>query len=164
MKAVKSFIVVLVVCFLANSAVAGEKGALVIGENLKVGMPVNQVIALMGIPSNFTVNRGTEPLTDSVVMEYLDQGIVIHAVNKSTTVDEIEVLPSFKGSFVKGVKIGAKFNDLVAKYGVPKTMNAQIARYPDQGMFFQLEKESLVSAKVFMKNSKILDLQLINQY
>lgn len=155
--------VVLVVCFLAGSAMADEKAGLVIGENLKVGMPVNQVITLMGIPAKFTVNRGTEPLTDSVVLEYLDQGIVVHAVNKSTTVDEIEVLPSFKGSFAKGVKIGAKFNDLVAKYGVPKTMNAQIARYPEQGMFFQLERESLVSAKVFMKGSKILDLQLINR-
>ena len=43
-------------------------------------------------------------------------------------------------------------------------MNAQIARYPGQGLFFQLEKESLVSAKVFRKDSKILDLQLINRY
>lgn len=163
MKAVKKFVVVLVVCFLASSAMADEKAALVIGKNLKVGMQVNQVIALLGIPDKFTVSRGTEPLTDSVVIEYLNQGLVIHSMNKSTVVDEIEILPSFKGSFTKGVKIGAKFNDLVAKYGVPKTMNAQIARYPDQGMFFQLEKESLVSAKVFKMNSKILDLQLINR-
>ncbi len=163
MKAVKLFLAVLVVCFLTGSAVAGEKTALVIGKNLKVGMQVNQVIALMGIPGKFTVNRGTEPLTDSVAIEYLDQGVVVHTVNKSELVDEIEILPSFKGTFEKGVKIGAKFNDLVAKYGVPKTMNAQIARYPEQGMFFQLQKESLVSAKVFRKNSKILDLQLINR-
>jgi len=162
-KAVKSFVVVLVICFLASSAMADEKAALVIGKNLKVGMPVNQVIALLGIPDKFTVSRGTEPLTDSVAIEYLDQGLVIHAMNKATLVDEIEILPSFKGSFTKGVKIGAKFNDLVAKYGVPKTMNAQIARYPDQGMFFQLEKEALISAKVFKKNSRILDLQLINR-
>lgn len=163
MKAVKLFIAVLVVCFWFGSAVAGEKATLVIGKNLKVGMPVSQAIVLMGIPGKFTVNRGTESLTDSVALEYLDQGVVIHTVNKSTSVEEIEVLPSFKGTFAKGVKIGAKFNDLVEKYGVPKTMNAQIARYPDQGMFFQLEKESLVSAKVFKKNSKILDLQLINR-
>ena len=163
MKAVKSFVVVLVICFLSSSALADEKATLVIGKNLKVGMPVNQVIALLGIPEKFMVNRGTEPLTDSVVMEYLDQGLVIHTVNKSTSVDEIEVLPNFKGTFAQGVKIGAKFNDLVAKYGVPKTMNAQIARYPNQGMFFQLEKEALVSAKIFKKNSKILDLQLINR-
>jgi len=163
-KAMKSFVVALMVCFMASSALADEKATLVIGENLKVGMPVNQVIALMGIPDKFTVNRGTEPLTDSVVIEYLAQGVVIHSVNKSTVVDEIEVLPSFRGSFAKGVKIGAKFNDLIAQYGVPKSMNAQIARYPGQGLFFQLEKESLVSAKVFRKDSKILDLQLINRY
>ena len=115
MKAMQSFVVALMVCLFSSSAVAEEKAPLVIGENLKVGMPVNQVIALMGVPAKFTVNRGTEPLTDSVVIEYLDQGVVVHAVNKSTLVDEIEVLPTFKGSFAKGVKIGAKFNDLVAK-------------------------------------------------
>jgi hypothetical protein len=163
-KAMKSIIVALMFCLLAGQAVAEEKAPLVIGENLKVGMQVSQVITLMGIPDKFTVNRGTEPLTDSVVIEYLNQGVVVHAVNKSTLVDEIEILPTFKGSFAKGVKIGAKFNDLVAKYGVPKTMNAQIARYPEQGMFFQLEKESLVSAKVFRKNSQILDLKLINRH
>lgn len=160
----KTLVVLWMVCLLTGSAVAEEKATLVIGENLKVGMPVSQVIALMGIPEKFTVNRGTESLTDSVVIEYLNQGVVVHAVNKSTLVDEIEILSSFKGSFSKGVKIGAKFNDLVAQYGVPKTMNAQIARYPEQGMFFQLEKESLVSAKVFRKDSKILDLKLINRY
>lgn len=164
MKAMQSLVVALMVCLLASSAVAEEKAPLVIGENLKVGMPVNQVIALMGIPAKFAVNRGTEPLTDSVIIEYLNQGVVIHAVNKSTVVDEIEILPTFRGSFAKGIKIGAKFNDLVAKYGVPKSMNAQIARYPEQGMFFQLEKESLISAKVFRKGSKILDLKLINRY
>ncbi len=162
-KAMKSFVGAIMICLMASSAMADEKATLVIGENLKVGMPVSQVIALMGIPDKFTVNRGTEPLTDSVVIEYLAQGVVVHTVNKSTLVDEIEILPTFRGSFAKGVKIGAKFNDLVANYGVPKSMNAQIARYPEQGMFFQLEKETLVSAKVFRKNSKILDLQLINR-
>jgi hypothetical protein len=162
-KAVKSLVVVFVICFLASSALAEEKEGLVIGKNLKVGMPITEVIALLGIPDKFTVNRGTEPLTDSVAIEYHNHGVVIHTVNKATFVDEIEILPSFKGSLEKGVKIGAKFNDLVAKYGVPKTMNAQIARYPGQGMFFQLDKESLVSAKLFKKNSKILDLKLINR-
>ena len=142
---------------------SNEKEPLVIGKNLRVGMSVDAVIALMGIPGKFTVNRGTEPLTDTVVIEYPNHGVVIHTMNKKSTVDAIEVLPSFRGSFAEGIKIGAKFNDLIEKYGVPKSMTAQVARYPERGMFFQLEKEVLVSAKIFVKNSQILDLQLINQ-
>ena len=159
----KTLVMVLVVCFLAGPALAKDKGPLVIGKNLRVGMSIDKVIALMGIPGKFIVNRGTEPLTDTVVIEYLNHGVVIHAMNKKSTVDAIEVLPSFKGSFAEGVKIGAKFNDLIAKYGVPKSMNAQIARYPERGMFFQLEKDVLVSAKIFTKNCQMLDLQLIKQ-
>ncbi len=163
MKAVKAFVTVLMFCFLTGPALAEEKGTLVIGKNLKVGMSVDQVIALLGIPDKFTVQRGTESLTDTVVIEYPRRGIVVHIMSKKTTVDAIEVLPSFKGKFVEGVKIGAKFNDLIANYGVPKSMNAQIARYPERGIFFQLEKEELVSAKIFTKNSKILDRQLIGR-
>jgi len=89
--------------------------------------------------------------------------VVIHAMSNKTTVDAIEVLPAFKGKFAEGVKIGAKFNDLIANYGVPKSMNAQIARYPERGMFFQLDKEVLVSAKIFTKDSQILDRKLIGR-
>ena len=39
----------------------------------------------------------------------------------------------------------------------------QMARYPERGMFFQLEKEELVSAKFFQKGSQILDRQLIGR-
>lgn len=163
MKAVKVFVTALMFCFLTGPALAEEKGTLVIGKNLKVGMSVGQVIALLGIPDKFTVQRGTESLTDSVIIEYPKQGVVIHAMSKKTTVDAIEVLPTFKGKFAEGVKIGAKFNDLIANYGVPKSMDAQIARYPERGMFFQLEKEALVSARIFIKNSKILDRQLIDR-
>jgi len=162
-KAVKAFVTVLMFCFLTGPALAEEKGTLVIGENLKVGMSVDQVIVLLGIPDKFEVQRGTEPLTDTVVIEYPKQGVVIHAMSNKTTVDAIEVLPAFKGKFAEGVKIGAKFNDLIANYGVPKSMNAQIARYPERGMFFQLDKEVLVSAKIFTKDSQILDRKLIGR-
>ncbi|GJL78979.1 MAG: hypothetical protein NPINA01_19680 [Nitrospinaceae bacterium] len=163
MKAVKAFVTVLLVFFLVGQASAGENKNLVIGKNLKVGMSVEQVIALLGIPNKFLVNRGTEPLTDTVVIEYPQHGVVIYIMSKKNSVDAVEVLPSFKGSFAEGIQIGAKFNDLIAKYGVPKSMNAQIARYPERGMFFQLEKEALVSAKIFTKNSQILDRQLIDR-
>lgn len=163
MKAVKAFIAIVLFCFLGSPALAEEKKTLVVGENLKVGMSLNEVIALLGIPGKFIVQRGTEPLKDTVVIEYPKHGLVIYTMNKKTIVDEIEVLPTFKGSFAEGIKIGTKFNDLIAKYGVPKSMNAQIARYPDRGMFFQLEREVLVSVKIFAKGSEILDRRLIDR-
>lgn len=163
MKVAKTLILVLMVCLFASPALAEEKVSLVIGKNLKVGMPMKEVIALLGIPDKFTVNRGTEPLTDSVVIEYPSHGVAIYTLNKMTTVEQIEVLPDFKGAFAEGIKIGARFNDLIDKYGTPKSLRAQMARYPEQGMYFQLEKDKLISARVFQKNSKIMDLQLINR-
>ncbi len=163
MKVAKTLILVVMICLFAGPALAEEKVALVIGKNLKVGMPMKEVIALLGIPDKFVVNRGTEPLTDSVVIEYPMHGVVIYTLNKVTTVEQIEVLPDFKGAFAEGIAIGAKFNDLIDKYGTPKSLHAQMARYPDQGMYFQLEKDKLISARVFQKNSKIMDLQLINR-
>ena len=163
MKVAKTLILIVMVCLFANPALAEEKVSLVIGKNLKVGMPMQEVIGLLGIPNKFMVNRGTEPLTDSVAIEYPMHGVVIHTLNKMTTVEQIEVLPDFKGAFAEGISIGAKFNDLIDKYGTPKSLNAQMARYPDQGMYFQLEKDKLISARVFQKNSKIMDLQLINR-
>ena len=148
---------------LASPSLAEEDISLVIGKNLKVGMPLNEVIALLGIPSTLTVERGTEPLMDSVFIKYPRHGVVVYTMNKKTTVEQIEVLPSFKGTFAEGVKIGANFNDLIEKYGMPESLNAQVARYPQQGLYFMMEREVLVSAKVFTKNSKILDYQLINR-
>jgi len=162
-KAAKTLILIFIVCLFTRPAFAGEPVSLVIGKNLKVGMPMKDVIALLGIPDKFDINRGTEPQTDSLAIEYPAHGVVIHTLNKKTTVEQIEVLSSFKGSFAEGVAIGAKFNDLIAKYGTPSSLNAQMARYPDHGMFFQLEKDVLISARVFAKDSKILDLQLIKR-
>ncbi|MFQ5450980.1 MAG: hypothetical protein ACE5E9_10145 [Nitrospinaceae bacterium] len=163
MKVARALTIVLIFLFLATPSLAGDKVGLVIGKNLKTGMPLKEVFALLGIPKTFVLRRGTEPRTDSVAMEYPANGVVIHFMNKKKVVEEIEVLPSFKGTFSAGIKIGTKFNDLIAKYGMPKSLHAQVARYPDQGMFFILEKEALVSARLFRKNSKILDLQLINK-
>ena len=162
MKVAKAFFLACLIGVLASPVWAEEKISLVIGKNLKVGMPLNEVIALLGIPNTLNVQRGTEPLTDSVAIRYEKHGVVVHALNKKTTVEEIEVLPSFKGTFEAGVKIGAKFNDLIEKYGMPETLNAQVARYPQQGLYFLLEREVLVSAKVFTRDSKILDHKLIN--
>ncbi len=163
MKLAKAFVMACLIALLAGPALAEEEISLVIGKNLKVGMPLNEVIALLGIPNSMAVNRGTEPLRDSVSIRYPKHGVVVHTLNKKTTVEQIEVLPTFKGTFAEGVKIGAKFNDLIEKYGMPESLNAQVARYPQQGLYFMMEREVLVSAKVFSKNSKILDHQLINR-
>lgn len=163
MKAIKMLVTVFIVCFLAGPVMADAKEPLVVGKNLKVGMSIDGMIALLGVPDKFIVGRGTEPLRDTVAIEYSNHGVVIYAMNKKATVDQIEVLPSFKGSFAEGVKIGTTFNDLVKKYGIPKSMNAQVAHYPEQGIFFQLEKEALISARIFTRNSRILDRRLFGR-
>lgn len=139
-----------------------KEGVLVIGQNLNVGMPLNKAFALLGIPDKFTVHRGTEPGLDSIAVEY-SQGVVIHALNKKNVVEEIEVLPEFKGEFDKGIKLGDKFNDLVGKFGMPHALVAQVARYPERGYYFFMKDEVIVSGKVFVKDSKIFDFQLINK-
>jgi hypothetical protein len=156
-------IAALLVGFMGTTVFAQELAPLVIGKDLKVGMPLENVIAKLGIPRNIIVNRGTEPQSDSIAIEYEQHGIVIHAMSRKGSVEEIEVLPNFKGTFAEGIKLGAKFTDLIGKYGMPHTLSSKVARYPETGMYFVLEKEVLVSAKVFARNSKILDLQMINK-
>jgi len=113
-----------------------EKEAIVIGKLLKVGMPLEKTIALLGIPKLITVKRGTEPEMDSISIEYLNHGVRIHALAKNPKVEELEVLPTFKGKFAAGVKIGAKFQNRMKNYGIPDSVNAHIAEYPESGMYF----------------------------
>ena len=93
-----------------------EKEAIVIGKLLKVGMPLEKTIALLGIPKLITVKRGTEPEMDSISIEYLSHGVRIHA----------------------------------------------LAKNPSRGCIF-LKNDTLVSAKLFAKNSKLLEYKLLKQ-
>lgn len=162
MKAVKLPVTIFFAsCLLATSAFA-DSAVLVIGQNLKVGMPLKDAIALLGIPSSVKVNRGTEAALDSIAVERLDYGVVIHALSKGTTVEAIEILPTFKGHFSSGVKIGDKFSALVEKYGMPQSVGMEIARYPELGLYFLLKDEILLSAKTFVKGSKLLESRLAN--
>lgn len=163
MKAAKTLVMILLVAMLATPALATEKISLVIGKNLKVGMSIHDVIALLGIPQKIQVIRGTEPLTDSVAIKYREHGVVIHSMHDKTLVEQIEILPAFKGTFAEGIKIGAKFPEMIDKYGMPDTLSSDVARYPDRGLYFVLQNEKVVSAKVFKKNSKILALRMINK-
>ncbi len=136
----------------------------VVGKNLKVGMVLNQAITLLGVPKKVKVKRGTEPNLDSISMEYAMHGVVIHALSGQQKVEAIELLPTFKGQFANGIKMGDKVPTLIEKYGVPQTMSDSIARYPDKGLYFSLKKNVLVSTWIFVKNSKILSHQLFKSH
>ncbi len=140
-----------------------EKEAIVIGESLKVGMPLEKAISLLGTPKLISVKRGTEPEMDSISIEYLNHGVRIHALAKNTKIEELEVLPTFKGKFAAGVKIGAKYQDLMKNFGIPDSVNSHIAEYPDSGMYLFLKNDTLISAKLFAKNSKLLEYKLLKQ-
>ena len=133
---------------------------LVVGKNLKVGMTLDKAITLLGVPIKITVKRGTEPSLDSIAIKYASHGVVIHTLNGKQKVEAIELLPTFKGQFANGIKMGNKVPKLIEKYGVPQSMSDSLARYPDKGIYFSLKENMLVSTWIFLKNSKILSHQL----
>lgn len=133
---------------------------IVIGKNLKVGMNIDKAINLLGVPQKIKVKRGTEPSLDSVSVEYAKHGVVIHAINGKQKVEAIELLPSFKGQFANGIKVGDKVPTLIKVNGVPQTMSSTLARYPEKGLYFSLKENVMVSVWIFAKNSKILSHQL----
>ena len=134
--------------------------SLVVGKNLKVGMTLDKAITLLGVPIKITVKRGTEPSLDSIAIKYVSHGVVIHTLNGKKKVEAIELLPTFKGQFANGIKMGNKVPKLIEKYGVPQSMSDSLARYPDKGIYFSMKKNMLVSTWIFLKNSKILSHQL----
>ena len=89
---------------------------------------------------------------------------MIHTLNRKQKVEAIELLPTFKGQFANGIKMGDKVPKLIKKYGVPQSMSASLARYPDKGLYFSLKGNVLVSTWIFMKNSKILSHQLFKSH
>jgi hypothetical protein len=133
---------------------------LVIGKNLKVGMSLEEAIKLLGIPRAIKTKRGTESTLDSVSIEYANHGIVVHFLSGKGQVEALEILPQFAGSFAEGVKMGEKVTTMIGKYGVPQSMNASLAKYPERGMYFSLKNDVLVAAHVFARNSKLLSHQL----
>ena len=136
----------------------------VVGKNLKVGMTLDKAVTLLGIPKKINVKRGTEPSLDSISIKYATHGVVIHTLNGKEKVEAIELLPTFKGQFANGIKMGDKVPILIEKYGVPQSMSATLARYPDKGLYFSLKKNVLVSTWIFVKNSKIFSHQLFKSH
>jgi hypothetical protein len=136
---------------------------LVIGETFKTGMPLNEALSLLGTPESIKVNRGTERKMDSISIYYPKKGIRIYSLTKKNTIEKLEVLPSFKGTLPKGIKIGSKFNELINTYGIPAFKDSSIIKYPETGMYFFLKDNTLLSAKLFQKNSNLLEHKLLIQ-
>ena len=135
----------------SNPKAKDDFKGIVIGKNLKIGMPLREVIKILGTPKSLKVKRGIEPKLDSMSIEYLDHGITIHVLNGKKRIETMGVSQKFKGEFAKGIKIGEKVSVLIDKLGVPQSIDPSIARYPEKGIHFTLKKNSLVSAHVFKK-------------
>ena len=154
---------------LANDTDLGEglkkdkkkQADIVIGKTLMAGMPLNAAIKLLGAPKSISINRGPEQKADSISITYLKHGLKIHALTNKTTIEELEVLPSFKGEFSKGIRIGSKFSSIVEIFGMPASKESNIIKYPRIRMYLFLKQDTLISAKLFDKNSEILDYQLL---
>ncbi|MCF8721857.1 hypothetical protein [Nitrospina gracilis] len=136
---------------------------IVVGKNLSVDMPLQAAIDLLGIPEFIKINRGTDPGLDNIEITYPNHDLVIRALTEGKVVEAIEIGPNFKGAFNQGdIRLGAKFEDVVASYGVPASLTAQVARYPDQGLYFLFSDRILLSAKTYSKNTRLLDARLMN--
>ena len=138
-----------------------KQAVIVIGRTLMAGMPLKAAVRLLGIPKSITINRGSEQEIDSICIVYLNHGLKVHALTNKTTVEELEVLPTFKGESSAGIKIGSKFSSIIKVFGMPASKEANIVKYPEIRMYLFLRKDTLISAKLFDKNSKILDYKLI---
>ncbi|MFQ5671839.1 MAG: hypothetical protein ACE5G9_02000 [Nitrospinales bacterium] len=156
MKFVKLIFLALFVACSAIPAGAENENELVVGENLKVGMPLTDAFKLLGLPKRIQVRRGTDRLSDGIAIAYVDHGVVIHAVNKGSVVEGIEVSLRFAGRFAAGIKIGDSFKTMIEKYGVPESFKSGVARYPKRHLIFVLNQEKIVSAKVFAKDTPLL--------
>jgi hypothetical protein len=132
----------------------------VVGGNLKVGMSLNEAFKILGTPKSVNVVRGSNPSVDSISMEYLDQGVILHVLTNKPKIEALELLQNFKGEFLEGIIIGSKIEDLIKAFGIPKSMESFIARYPQKGIYFSLDNKAVVSAQVFSRNSKILHSRL----
>ncbi len=125
-------------------------------------MALSDAIKILGIPSSVKIHRGPDASKDSIEINYASQGLVIRALNEGSQVEAIELAPTFKGKFVSGLKLGDHFSTIIKHYGTPKTVSSQVVRYPSQGLYFLLNKDSLLSAKSFLKGTKLVQAQKMN--
>lgn len=161
MRAGKIVLVVIMVLGLVTPALAQELGIAGIKGNLKPGMPLKAALNSLGYPDSFIVKRGPSATTDHIEMGYASLGIILRAMSKGKIVEAIEVQPTFKGTFDKQIKLGSPFTAIIAKYGTPESLSSQIVRYPNRGMYFLMSNSKLLSAKMFVKDSKLLEHKMV---
>lgn len=135
---------------------------LVFGGNLMPGMSLKAAIELLGVPASVRVNRGLEPATDSVEVNYPSHGVLLRALSDGQTVGAVELAATFQGTFKSGIKLGDSFPTLVEKYGVPASYSGQVARYPREGLYFLMSNNNVLSAKTFSKETKLVEAKLMN--
>lgn len=174
MRTGKTMFWVLLISLMASVAVAQEKstvpagplapGQIVIDENVKPGMSLSEAITLLGIPDTIKVVRGASADRDSIQITYARHGLVMRAMSGGSKIEGIEIGPSFKGSFKSesGIKLGVKYEMLIGEYGLPTSLTAQVMRYPQRGLYFQLNNNRLLSAKTYANGSKLIDANLMN--
>ncbi len=144
------------------SPVLSWSANLVVGQNIKAGMALGEAIKVLGIPTSVKVHRGPDASKDSIEIDYASQGLKIRALNGGSKVEAIELAPTFKGKFASGLKLGDKFSSIVKHYGTPQSVTSQVVRYPGQGLYFLLNKDVLLSAKSFLKGTKLVQAQKMN--
>ena len=174
MRTGKTMFWVLLMSLMASGAIAEEKstvpettltpGQVVIGENLKPGMPLNKTMVLLGIPDKIKVIRGPSKDRDSIEITYARHGLVVRAMSMGSRIEGIEIGPSFKGTFKSEnkIKLGVKYEMLIGEYGLPTSLTAQVMRYPQRGLYFQLNNNRLLSAKTYLNGTKLMDANLMN--
>ena len=173
MRTGKTIFLVLLMSLAASVAIAQEKpaapvaltpGQIVIDGNVKPGMSLTQTIVLLGIPDKIKVVRGPSMDRDSIEITYARHGLVVRAMSGGTQIEGIEVGPTFKGSFKSesGIKLGVKYEMLIGEYGLPTSLTAQVMRYPQRGLYFQLNNDRLLSAKTYTSGTKLIDAKLMN--
>jgi hypothetical protein len=171
----KTMFWVLLISLIANVAMAQEKstvppetaltpGQIVIGGNLTTGMPLSKTMVLLGIPEKIKVVRGASNDRDSIELTYAQHGLVVRAMSMGSTIEGIEIGPSFKGTFKaeNTIKLGVKYEMLISEYGLPTSLTAQVMRYPTRGLYFQLNNNRLLSAKTYRNGTKLIDASLMN--
>ncbi len=161
MKIKKMLSVTLLIAVLVSPALSWSAN-LVVGQNLKTGMPLSEAIGVLGVPQSVVVHRGPDSALDSIEINFKNHGVKIRALNGSQTVEAIELSPAFKGSFANGLKLGDKFQKIIQLYGVPATVTSQVARYPSQGLYFLLNKDTLLAGKSFSKGTKLVHHKMMN--
>ena len=155
--------IVFVLLTLTYSPVSAAEPKLVLGENIKVGMKLNEVFKLLGPPETLASTRGTGLDSDSISLKYSGEGLLLHVISGTNKIEVIEATKGFKGKFASGLTLGSEYKKLFEIYGLPKSLSSNVARYSKLGLKFVISNDKVFSATLFNKKSKHLLVRQITQ-